>query len=265
MNEFLQNLWQTQKPLVVGGFVFAVLTVVFAIAAAFDSTQITNVNRWIKPLKFGGSIAVYLLTLAVFLYYLKGYEKTSKLIAWSALFFMGGEMVLIVVQVLRGTTSHFNFTSPLNAAIFAAMGVMIAASTLITAYLAWLYFRADFDLPVAVVWGMRLGLIVFVFGSIEGGYMAAQIGHTVGAADGGSGLPLVNWSVTDGDLRVAHFLGIHALQTIPLAALVFQFFGKRLAQPSPVVWVIIFAVVYFCALTFVFVQYLSGNPIIRNS
>ena len=265
MSEFLQNLWQTQKPLVIGGFVFAVLTIVFAIVAAFDSTQITNVNRWIKPLKFGGSIAVYLLTLAVFLYFLKGYDKTSKIIAWSALFFMGGEMVLIVIQVLRGTTSHFNFSSLLNGMIFGTMGVMIAASTLSIAYLALLYFRADVDLPGAVVWGMRLGLIVFVFGSVEGGYMAAQIGHTVGAADGGSGLPFVNWSVSDGDLRVAHFLGIHALQLIPLAALVFQFFGKNLRQPSPVVWTIIFAIVYFCAFTFVFVQALSGSPLIRIS
>ncbi len=76
--------------------------------------------------------------------------------------------------------------------VFVAMGAMISIGSLLTAYLAVLYFRADFSLPTAVVWGMRLGLIVFVLGSVEGGYMASQTGHMVGAADGGAGLPFVN-------------------------------------------------------------------------
>lgn len=264
MKEFLNNLWKQQRVLILSSIAFVILTVVLTVLSLVDSTQILGINRWIKPVKFSSSIAVYLFTLAIFLYYLPNFSKSKSLIAYGSILFMIGEIVLITMQAARGTTSHFNIAKPFDEIVFALMGIMIVANTFLIIWLTVLYFRADFDLPNAVVWGMRLGLIVFVLGSFQGGYMSSQLGHSVGAVDGGAGLPFVNWSMIVGDLRVAHFLGLHAFQAIPLFALALVYLGNRISFIKPTAFTVIFALLYFSFFSFVFGQALMGKPFIKQ-
>ncbi len=262
INQLLYNLWREQSALLIAGGAFSVLFLVLTILSFFDSQQILGINRWVKPMKFASSIAIYLWTLAIYLYFLDGFQRAKEILAWLAISLLVGEIIIILTQSARGNASHFNVARPLDGILFGLMGIMIGLSTLSIIYLTWLYFSADVNLPTAVVWGMRWGLILFLAASFEGGYMAAMLRHGVGVTDGGAGLPFVNWSAVGGDLRVAHFVGMHALQVIPLASLAFVWLQTSVFKISPTIMTFVFALLYLSAFSFVFIQALQGKPLL---
>ena len=255
----IRELFKEQRPLMITGLILFLGLAILAIVSMFDSTEILGINRWIKPMKFFVSTAIFVWTTAIYLYYLKDYKKSARLISWGIIFIFFVELFIVVMQAARGTTSHFNHKTPFDGMMFSVMGIMILLNTILAAYLLFLYFRAEIDLPQSIVWGMRLGLILFLAACFEGGYMSAQIGHSVGAADGGAGLPLVNWSTRGGDLRVAHFFGMHAFQAVPF----FAYTVEKYRIKSPIVWTFIFAIVYLSVFTFLFIQALHGQPLFQ--
>ena len=252
----LKKLLEAQRPLIVAGVVFFALFLVLAVVAVFDRTEIMGVNRWIKPMKFTLSPAVYLWTLAVYLYFVEGRERAKRVIAGGAIATMAGEIALIVMQAARGTTSHFNVATPFDGLVFAAMGWLILANTVLIVYLLALYFRAEIALAPSIVWGMRFGLLLFLLACVEGGAMSAMLRHSVGVPMGGEGLPFVNWSTRGGDLRVAHFVGMHALQVVPF----FAYTLERYRAANAVRWTFLFAALYGAFFTFVFLQAVFGQP-----
>lgn len=180
-----------------------------------DGTELLGINRWIKPQKFGISIALVLGTLA-WLWPVITAPATAqgrRRAAWILAVTLISEMVAITGQAARGVRSHFNTDSFLDAAVFQLMGLMILVHMGVYVVL----IRWSLRVPASpYVWGVRLGLVLFLVSGLEGGVMAIRMAHAVGVADGGPGLPFVNWSTEGGDLRAAHFVGMHALQGLPL-------------------------------------------------
>jgi hypothetical protein len=199
-----------------------------------DPRLITGAPAWMKPAKFAASFVIYCLTLAWIFSYLPGRPRLRALVGWTTAAAFVVEIVIIDLQAWRGTSSHFNIATPLDGTLFAIMGLAILVQTLCSVAVAVVLFREPFADP-ALGWALRLGLTLSIVAAAVGGQMvrptAAQLdearssgrmlragAHTVGAVDGGAGLPVTNWSLDHGDLRVPHFLGLHALQVFPLVA-----------------------------------------------
>lgn len=226
---------------------------VCVVMMAATDTKVLGINAWIKPMKFFISIGIFTWTMNWFLHYLNR-PRTERSYTWMAILVFTFESFVITWQAANGRLSHFNITTPLYSILFSLMGVAITVLTVWTGYIGYLFFKQkNLDLPPAYLWGIRLGILFFVIFAFEGGLMASMLRHTVGAPDGGAGLPLVNWSRQYGDLRIAHFFGMHALQLLPL-------FGYFVAKKPRTV--ILFAAFYFIVVVAVLVQALMGIPLV---
>ncbi|MBO0360131.1 hypothetical protein J0X19_19375 [Hymenobacter sp. BT186] len=183
----------------------------------FDHRVVTGIPVWVKPLKFSFSVLAYAWTLGWLLADLPAAsQRAVRWLSAGVALSMVAEQTCIFLQASRGTTSHFNGATAFDGLVFAVMGVFIMLNTALTLWAVYLVWRHRPHGPAGYVWGVRLGLLLFLVGSVLGGMMIHLNQHTVGAPDGGPGLPGIGWSTRAGDLRIAHFLGLHALQVVPL-------------------------------------------------
>ena len=201
------------------GMLSVVLTFACLPGLAFDDRTLMGVNVWLKPLKFCISTFIYIFTVG-FLVTLYPFSRRKKwvingLTAWTLFFELG----IIVYQGARGVFSHYNFSSQFDALLFAAMGILVGVNVIIMVLFVVETIRLKMKTKKSIQWAILIGWVVVLVGSWVGGQMIGQMSHNIGVADGGAGLPFLNWSTIAGDLRVAHFFGIHGIQIIPLFAL----------------------------------------------
>lgn len=195
--------------------VMAALTVVTAALALVDHRTLLGQPLWFKPLKFSISLALYAFAMSWMLGQLRA--RVPRAAGWVLVVTATIEMVIIVGQAARGVRSHFNGDNALGEILFGVMGASIAVFWLATLAVAIRFLR-ERGRDRAATLAIRLGLIVSLIGMAVGFVMVGIGGHSVGAKDGGPGLALVGWNTAAGDLRPAHFLGLHALQVLPLVA-----------------------------------------------
>jgi len=230
------------RPLLALAVAMAALAVFAAIAALVDQRQVTGAEVWLKPLKFALSVGIYSVTLAWLIgQFREGarMRRAARLAGTVAVIGLVIEMVIIVGFAAVGDTSHFNVSTGFHAALWSTMAVSIVVVWVMTFVVSIALFRnplGDRARTLAIRAGAVLALVGMGLAFLMTGPTAAQLddyqgivgAHTVGVADGGPGLPLLGWSTVAGDLRIPHFVGMHALQVLPLVVILLELAGRRL-------------------------------------
>jgi hypothetical protein len=262
IHDFTRELRARNPLLFIVGAAHIILLLILALIAPFDERQVMGLNPWIKPMKFAISIAIYALTLGWLLYELPLRERARRVVNWAIASTLVIEIVLITMQAARGVTSHFNEATAFDTVVFAVMGMAIILNILVAAYVALKFWRTEAKIPAPYLWGIRLGLMIFVLASLEGFVMISHSAHSVGVPDGGAGLPVVNWSVKGGDLRVAHFFGMHALQALPLVGYLLSTRRAESLTSNAARWAQGMGVVYALLALLLFLWAMAGRPLV---
>ncbi len=216
--------------------VCALLASLCWVVSWFDHRLFNGVSVWTKPLKFSVSLAAYFATFVWFTPLVPAAwfrRRAGRVLSWSPVVCAGFELTYICVQAALGQASHFNFTTVFHAVMFSLMGVGALVLVLCCAWLGVMVGRAR-GLADPFVLSVVLGLLgTCVLGGGFGAVIAEHGSHWVGgAATDAHGLPVFKWVRDGGDLRVAHFFGMHAMQALPLFALAIGAGRRHVKTPS---------------------------------
>ncbi len=250
------QVYRWHRPLTAFAGAMAVLAVVATIGLFTDDRILVGVPIWLKPLKFSISFVLYGFTLAWMLSLL----RRGRRVGWWA------GTVIAVASVIEMT----------DATLFSIMGSTIVVLWLTNALIAVLLLMDRVADP-AMSWAIRLGFGVMLIGlglgflmvtptpaqqqQISAGIAPAVVGaHSVGVPDGGPSMPLTGWSTAGGDLRIPHFIGIHALQLLPLLVLLLM---RRFPMAVQVRLVFVAAGTYAGLLGLTSWQALRGQPLVH--
>ncbi|ONI85876.1 hypothetical protein ALI144C_12250 [Actinosynnema sp. ALI-1.44] len=271
-----QEIRTWNRPLLVLACLAVVQLVLSTGGLLFDDRVLIGDPIWLKPFKFAVSIAVYSATLAWMISLLHKGKRVATVMIWVTVAAMVLEMVALVLQTVRGVPSHFNSSPGFDGFVFSVMGSAIAALWVANVVIAvMLMTQRVLDAPMR--WAIRIGLVLALIGmavaflmptptpeqlellrnDVEPGMIGS---HSVGVPDGGPSMPITGWSTVGGDLRIPHFIGIHAMQALPLLALLLrQRFESDLVRTR---LVLIGGVCYAGLLALLLWQALRGQSLI---
>ncbi len=207
-----------------------VLAALCLAATLFDKREVDGAPIWFKPAKFFASLGIYQLTIAWFLGTLKGSLSRTYVQRFQYWTFTVAvvEMTIICGQAFLGVRSHYNVSSPLAQVLYGVMGLFIVANSFVVAHLAWRWIQSRKKIAYPLWLGGMYGLGIFLFTCVLATAMSSQPFSRMGIDVPALAAPWVGWSGSAGDLRISHFVGLHALQLFPL----FGWFVHRQKQTT---------------------------------
>lgn len=260
--------------------VMVLCTALSLVGLLADPRTVLGAPLWAKPLKFSVSILLYAVTWAWLIAHLPRWRRLAHRLGTVIAVTLLVEQALILWAAATGTTSHFNVTSPLHVVVWGVMAVSITVLYLCTFVTSAALFFLRLPTPALTV-AVRLGAVIALGGIgvafLMTGPTPTQLtspdgivgAHAVGVVDGGPGVPVLGWSTTGGDYRVAHFVGMHALQLIPLVALALTVLARRVprlrSDTTQVRIVVIVALAYACGTVLLTLQAVAGQSVVHPS
>ncbi len=242
-----------------GAFLISALAVINLSLMLLDPSFLADEPVWLKPLKFEISVVIHFITLAILSSLLSSNRQRGE--AWKCITYAtvaAGllEVLYIFLQAARGRESHFNFTTPAEATMYALMG--LGAVTLVAAsfYLGWLLYREyrierNSPLLLSSALGLTIGSVLTL---IIAGYLSSGIGGEIVLGNEQTPrAPFFGWYLSGKDLRIPHFLATHMMQIIPLFGLWLS--RKNIAMQSSKKRLYTFVGAYSATVVILFVVY----------
>ncbi|HKW75024.1 MAG TPA: hypothetical protein VJN64_05820 [Terriglobales bacterium] len=262
IREFLLELRAKDNLLFRFGWLLLGALPLFAICAFLHGGIYAN-TPWIKPMKFAISFATFVWTVSLFLSVLRIPAWKRRLVRRTVVGSVTIEMLCLAAQAWRnvpaGSGTFADFL------IFQGTTAMVSVNTVITIWLLIVFSVNRERIKIAdaaQVLAIRLSIVIFLLGNAIGGYMLSRGAHTVGAHDGGPGLPFLGWSTIAGDLRISHFIAIHAIQIVPLFAFILWRMAPRPALRRRRMAVAAAGLAVACVILGTFLQALLGYPLL---
>ena len=157
---------------------------------------------WRKPILFGESFGLTCLSVAWIMTFLPKWCVWGWLLAGALGLANFGEVFLVAMQQWRGVPSHFNSSTPFDAAVFFLMAILIMFAGILILMVTLLTFFA-LEAPPGLTWAIRVGMLLLVTGQVLGIPMIRLSSHTFGAA---------------GAMKIPHALASHGAQVLPVLA-----------------------------------------------
>ncbi len=224
----LRYFWEENRTMAVFFYATVLALAVSVVGLVLDPRTVLGQSTWAKPTKFMLSFLFYIPTMYWLYAHVNIRPRLKSFVMHGSAAVLMLELVLLMFQGARAVPMHFNVSTPFNTALWSVMSFTIMVFygiSFIGGALLVMQQMRDRVYGDALRWGMALMLLGFGLGFLmttpsadqmavlEAGEAPMMIGaHTVGAPDGGVGLPLLGWSTEHGDLRIAHFVGIHGAQ-----------------------------------------------------